>query len=82
MLSTRGVRPGTRMDSIEDALTAVVPRGTTVRFNLDAILRATPAQRMATHATAIQAGVYTPAYARKIEGITDPTAEGATNAQE
>ena len=67
---------------IEDALTAVVPRGTTVRFNLDAILRATPAQRMATHATAIQAGVYTPAYARKIEGITDPAAEGATNAQE
>ena len=59
---------------IEDALTAIVPRGTTVRFNLDAILRATPAARMATHKTAIDAGIYTPEYARRIEGITDDAA--------
>ena len=60
---------------IEDALTAIVPRGTTVRFNLDAILRATPAARMATHKTAIDAGIYTPEYARRIEGITDDAAK-------
>ena len=59
---------------IEDALTAIVPRGTTVRFNLDALLRANPAARMSTHKTAIDAGIYTPAYARRIEGITDTAA--------
>lgn len=59
---------------IEDALTAIVPRGTTVRFNLDALLRANPSARMSTHKTAIDAGIYSAAYARRIEGITDPTA--------
>ena len=59
---------------IEDALTSIVPRGTTVRFNLDALLRANPSARMSTHKTAIDAGIYSAAYARRIEGITDPTA--------
>lgn len=60
---------------IEDTLTAILPRGTIVRFNLDALLRANPAARMATHKTAIDAGIYSPAYARLIEGITDPAAD-------
>ena len=30
---------------------------------------------MATHKTAIEAGIYSPAYARRIEGITDPAAD-------
>lgn len=59
---------------IEDTLTAILPRGTVVRFNLDALLRANPSARMATHKTAIEAGIYTADYARRIEGITDPTA--------
>lgn len=60
---------------IEDTLTAILPRGTIVRFNLDALLRANPSARMATHKTAIEAGIYSPAYARLIEGITDPAAD-------
>lgn len=54
---------------IEAALTKVMPRTTTVRFNLDALLRADASTRMSTHATAITAGVYDPAWARRIEGI-------------
>lgn len=56
---------------IEDALTQILPRGTTARFNLDALLRADTRTRMTTHATAITAGVYDAAYARRIEGIPD-----------
>lgn len=56
---------------IEDALTAILPRGTTARFNLDALLRADAATRMSTHATAIAAGIYDPAWARRIEGIDE-----------
>lgn len=59
---------------IESALTKAAPRGQTVRFNLDALLRADKETRMATHATAITAGIYSPAYARQIEGINDTAA--------
>lgn len=55
---------------IEDALTALLPRATVARFNLDALLRADTAERMTTHSTAIAAGIYPAEYARKIEGIT------------
>ena len=58
---------------IEAALTKAAPRGQIVRFNLDALLRSDKATRMSTHATAINAGIYSPAYARDIEGI-NPTA--------
>lgn len=59
---------------IEAALTKAAPRGQTVRFNLDALLRADKETRMTTHATAIQAGIYSPSYARQIEGINDSAA--------
>lgn len=55
---------------IETALTGILPRGTTARFNLNALLRADTTERMNTHATAINAKIYTPEYARQIEGIT------------
>ncbi|MBS5978049.1 MAG: phage portal protein [Actinomyces urogenitalis] len=59
---------------IEEALTAVLPRGTTARFNLDALLRADAATRMTTHEVAIRAGVYDSAEARRIEGLNPTTA--------
>lgn len=67
---------------IEDTLTAILPRRTIVRFNLDALLRANAAARMTTHRTAIEAGIYSAEYARRIEGITDPTATPKDQAHE
>lgn len=63
---------------IESALTKAAPRGQTVRFNLDALLRADKSTRMATHATAIEAGIYSPDYAREIEGINSSAAPKET----
>lgn len=62
---------------IEDALTALTPRGQSVRFNLDAFLRPDTKTRMETHKLAIDAGIYSPAEARDIEGLS-PVNEGAT----
>lgn len=58
------------LKEIETALTRVLPQKTRARFNLDALLRADTMERMQTHALAINAGIYTPEHARKIEGIT------------
>ena len=67
---------------IETALSQVLPRGTTARFNLDALLRADTASRMAAHATAISAGIYAPSYARQIEGIPETAAPTTTTETE
>jgi phage portal protein len=63
---------------IEDALTAILPRGTTARFNLDALLRADAKTRMDTHAVAIAAGIYDAATAAAIEGLPAPTQKETT----
>ncbi len=58
------------MRAIEDALTEVVPRGQTVRFNVEALLRTDTKARYEAHKLAIEMGLYDAEYARKIEGIT------------
>lgn len=56
---------------IEEAMSQLLGGKKVARFNLDAVLRASTKERMETHKTAIESGVYSPAYARKIEGISD-----------
>ena len=63
---------------IETALTKVTARGQTVRFNLDALLRADTSTRISTHAAAIAAGIYSTQYARAIEGINETAAPTQT----
>lgn len=54
---------------IEDALTLCTPLGQTVRFNLESLLRSDTATRYAAHKTAIEIGLYSTEYARKLESI-------------
>lgn len=54
---------------IEDALTQLTPRGQTVRFNLDALLRSDTTTRYAAHRTAIEAGFLTRDEVRAIENL-------------
>lgn len=58
------------MRAIEDALTELTPRGQTVKFNIEALLRTDTKARYEAHKLAIEMGLYTPEYARSIEGIT------------
>lgn len=62
---------------IEEALTRVVPRGSTVRFNMEALLRTDTASRYGAHEIAIRIGLYDAFHAARIEGI-DPAAAGTT----
>lgn len=59
---------------IESALTALTPRGQTVRFNLDALLRSDTTTRYAAHRTAIEAGFLTRDEVRAIENLPPLTA--------
>lgn len=54
---------------IEDALTALTPRGQTVRFNLDALLRSDTTTRYSAHRTALEAGFLTRDEVRAIENL-------------
>ena len=54
---------------IEDALTQLTPRGQTVRFNLDALLRSDTMSRYQAHETAIRAGFLTRDEVRAIENL-------------
>ena len=54
---------------IEDALTQLTPRGQTVRFNLDALLRSDTTTRYAAHRTALEAGFLTRDEVRAIENL-------------
>lgn len=54
---------------VEVALSELLPRGTDVRWNLDALLRADTATRYAAHAQAIDAGFLTVNEVRAIEGM-------------
>lgn len=65
---------------IEEALTELAPRGQTVRFNFEALLRADTSSRYAAHEIAIRAGFMTIDEVRAIEnlpplGITKPIEE-------
>lgn len=57
------------MNAIEDAITQALPRGMDVRFNVEALLRTDTKARYEAHKMAIEMGLYTVEYARKIEGI-------------
>ena len=59
---------------IEEALTDLLPRGQSARFNLDALLRTDTKTRMEGHKLAIDAGVYDEDEARAIEGMPPRTA--------
>lgn len=54
---------------IEEGFTALLPRGTTARFNPDAILRASTKERYDAHKVAIDAGFLTVDEVRAIEGL-------------
>ena len=54
---------------LEDALTAITPRGQRVKFNVEALLRSDTTTRYAAHKAAIEMGLYSAQYAREIEGI-------------
>lgn len=60
---------------IEEAFTALLPRTSVARFNLDAILRPDTATRYAAHATALSAGFLTVNEVRALEGLP-PVAGG------
>lgn len=54
---------------IEDAITELLPRTTTARLNVEALLRADTASRYAAHAAGITAGWLLPSEVRDIEGL-------------
>lgn len=67
---------------LEDALTAITPRGQRVKFNVEALLRSDTTTRYAAHKAAIEMGLYSAQYAREIEGIpasAAPTHESEGN---
>lgn len=64
---------------IEDALTALTPRGQTVRFNLDALLRSDTTTRYQAHESALRAKWITPDEVRAIENL--PPLTSAQSAQ-
>ena len=63
---------------IEDQLTALLPRGQSARFNLDAVLRPDTKTRYEAHALAIQTGFLTVDEVRDIEGLPPLTPTAAT----
>jgi len=54
---------------IEQALSALLPRGQEARFNLDALLRADTAERYSAHETALRAGFLTLGEVREMENL-------------
>lgn len=54
---------------IEDALTSLLPRGWSVRYNLDALLRPSTKDRYEALATAISCGLMTTKEGRQTEGL-------------
>lgn len=68
---------------IEDALTELLPRGTSAKFNVEALLRSDTTTRYNAHKVALEAGFMTVAEVREIENLgplpaTAPTAQEAT----
>lgn len=62
---------------IEEALTSITPRGQTVRFNVEALLRSDTKSRYDAHSVALSAGFLTVNEVRKIENLP-PIAGGDT----
>ena len=60
---------------IEEALTSITPRGQTVRFNVEALLRSDTRSRYQAHQTALDAGFLTINEVRQIENLPPLTPE-------
>ncbi|MDD7465989.1 MAG: phage portal protein [Actinomycetaceae bacterium] len=71
----------TYISEIEDALTALVPRGQSVRYNLDGLLRSDTKTRYEAHQIGINAGFLTINEVRAIEGL-QPLAQPTPAAEE
>lgn len=69
----------TYIAEIEDALTALVPRGQTVRYNLDGLLRSDTKTRYEAHQIGINAGFLTINEVRAIEGLQPINQPGTTH---
>jgi HK97 family phage portal protein len=54
---------------IEEALTSLLPRGTSAKFNIEALLRSDTSSRYAAHAIGISAGWLLKSEVRAIEGL-------------
>jgi HK97 family phage portal protein len=59
------------LNTIEDALSACLPRGTATRFVFEDLFRADPAGRIEMYANAIAAGIMTTEEVRLKEGLND-----------
>ncbi|MDY5127459.1 MULTISPECIES: phage portal protein [unclassified Actinotignum] len=57
------------LNEIESAFTEITPRGTTVKFNVDGLLRTDTKTRYEAHAIGLNAGFLTPEEVRAIEGL-------------
>lgn len=62
------------MREIEEGLGQLLPSTQQVRFNLSSLLRSDARSRMEVHKLAIEAGIYTPAYARTLEHLPEEAA--------
>lgn len=63
-------------DPIEDGLSNLLPRGTSVEFDFDKLFKADTSTRYANYATGIQAGFLTPEYVQAKEGIDVQSTNG------
>ncbi len=62
------------LEPIEQAMSDLMPRSMSSRFNVEGFLRADIKTRFDVHKIAIESGVYDPEYARQVEGIA-PTCQ-------
>jgi len=60
------------LNEIENALTDLIPRGQTVRFDPANLMRLSPQDRYANYKTAIDSGWLSPDEVRKMEGLKGP----------
>lgn len=69
---------------IEQAFTALLPRGQVARFKVDALLRTDTKTRMETYEIGLRAGIYDLAWVQATEGlpVTTPRVSSDTPAQE
>ncbi len=65
------------LEPMEQAMSDLLPRSITARFNVEGFLRADIMTRFNVHKIAIETGVYGPEYAQQVEGIAPGDVEFA-----
>jgi HK97 family phage portal protein len=68
---------GRYLATMEDVLSTCFPRGKTVKFNVDQLLRADATTRWAIYEKAINLKVASPTYVAETEGLPDPPADSS-----